>query len=53
MWKNVAGRYEIGGKKIYAKEIYKNPEKYFTEDVMKKLDETSQNFLVMVVNGKT
>ena len=42
MWKNVAGRYEIGGKKIYAKEIYKNPEKYFTEDVMKKLDETSQ-----------
>ena len=42
MWKNIAGRYEIGGKKIYAKEIYKNPEKYFTEDVMKKLDETSQ-----------
>ena len=42
MWKNVAGRYEIGGKKVYAKEIYKNPEKYFTEDVMKKLDETSQ-----------
>ena len=38
LWKNVAGRYEIDGKKIYAKEIYKNPEKYFTEDVLEKLD---------------
>ena len=26
MWKNVAGRYEMNGKKVYAKEIYKNPE---------------------------
>ena len=38
MWKNTAGRYEIDGKKIYAKEILKNPEKYFTEEVMEKLD---------------
>ena len=38
MWKNVAGRYEIDGKKIYAKEIYKNPEKYFTDEVMEQLD---------------
>ena len=39
MWKNVAGRYDMGdGKKIYAKEILKNPEKYFTEEVMLKLD---------------
>ena len=38
MWKNVAGRYEIDGKKIYAKEILKSPEKYFTEEVMQKLD---------------
>jgi RecA/RadA recombinase len=38
MWKNVAGRYEIDGKKIYAKEILKNPEKYFTDEVMQKLD---------------
>ena len=38
MWKNVAGRYEIDGKKIYAKEIYKNPDKYFTEDVIEKLN---------------
>ena len=42
LWKNVAGRYEINGKKIYAKEIYKNPEKYFTPDVMQALDETAQ-----------
>lgn len=39
LWKNVAGRYEIDGKKLYAKEILKTPEKYFTEEVMKKLDE--------------
>ena len=38
MWKNVAGRYEIDGKKLYAKEIYKNPEKYFTEEIMEQLD---------------
>ena len=39
LWKNVAGRYEINGKKLYAKEILKDTEKYFTEEVMKKLDE--------------
>ena len=38
LWKNVAGRYEINGKKVYAKEVYKNPEKYFTDDVMIELD---------------
>ena len=42
LWKNTAGRYEIGGKKIYAKEIYTNPEKYFTDDIMNKLDQISQ-----------
>ena len=41
LWKNVAGRYEIDGKKIYAKEILKTPEKYFTEEVMQKLDEVA------------
>ena len=39
LWKNVAGRYEINGKKLYAKEIYKNPEKYFTPEVLQALDE--------------
>jgi RecA/RadA recombinase len=39
LWKNVAGRYEMNGKKVYAKNIYEEPEKYFTEEVMKKLDE--------------
>jgi len=42
MWKNVAGRYEMNGKKIYAKEILKNPTVYFTEDVMEKLDDISK-----------
>ena len=38
LWKNAAGRYEINGKKLYAKEILKNPQQYFTEEVMEKLD---------------
>ena len=38
MWKNVAGRYEIDGKKIYAKEILRNPSDYFSDDIMEKLD---------------
>jgi RecA/RadA recombinase len=38
MWKNVAGRYEMDGKKIYAKEILKDVDKYFTPEVMEKLD---------------
>jgi len=42
LWKNVAGRYEIGGKKIYGKDILKDPEKYFTVEVMQALDETAQ-----------
>ena len=42
LWKNVAGRYEINGKKLYAKEIYKNPETYFTDEVMLQLDEVAK-----------
>ena len=38
LWKNVAGRYEIDGKKVYAKAIYADPEKYFTQEVLEKLD---------------
>ena len=38
LWKNIAGRYEIDGKKIYAKQIYAEPEKYFTQEVLEKLD---------------
>ena len=38
LWKNVAGRYEFNGKKIYAKEILRNPQDYFTNDIMEKLD---------------
>ena len=39
--KKVANRYDIDGKKVYAKEIYKNPEKYFTPELMQALDEVS------------
>ena len=39
LWKNVAGRYEMNGKKVYAKQILKEPETYFTTEVMQALDE--------------
>jgi len=42
IWKNVAGRYEVDGKKVYAKEILKNPEKYFTDDIMARLEEKAR-----------
>ena len=40
--KRVGNRYEIKGKKVYAKEVYNNPEKYFDDELMQKLDEVSQ-----------
>ena len=42
LWKNVAGRYEIAGKKLYAKQILADPETYFTDEVMQALDEIAQ-----------
>ena len=42
LWKNVAGRYEIAGKKLYAKQILASPETYFTDEVMQALDEIAQ-----------
>ena len=42
IWKNVAGRYEVNGKKVYGKQILANPEEYFTPEVMQALDEIAQ-----------
>jgi len=42
LWKNVAGRYEINGKKIYAKQILAEPDTYFTDEVMQALDEIAR-----------
>jgi RecA/RadA recombinase len=42
IWKNVAGRYEMDGKKIFGKDILKDPKKYFNSEVMQALDETAQ-----------
>jgi len=42
LWKNTAGRYEIGGKKIYAKQILKEPEQYFTPEILQRLDEQAK-----------
>ena len=46
MWKNVAGRYEMNGKKIYAKEILKNPTQYFTDDIMENLIYSTEAFFL-------
>jgi hypothetical protein len=32
----------MNGTQLYGKSIYADPEKYFTEDVMKKLDEAAE-----------
>ena len=39
IWKNSAGRYEVNGKKVYGKEILRNPDEYFTDEIMAKLQE--------------
>ena len=38
IFKKVSTRYEIDGKKVFAKEVYTNPDKYFTDDIMEKLN---------------
>ena len=42
LWENKAGRYEINGKKVFAKQILATPEEYFTDDVMARLEETAR-----------
>src|SRR5210317_437502 len=42
LWKNVAGRYEIDGKKVYAKAILKDPDQYFTYEIIQKLDDIAR-----------
>ena len=45
IFKKAGNRYEIGESKLYAKQILKDPEKYFTEEVLKQIDEkVSQEF---------
>ena len=39
VFKKVGNRYEIGEAKVYSKNVYENPEKYFTPEVMQALDE--------------
>ena len=42
LWKNVAGRYEVNGKKVYGKQILANPQEYFTQEVMARLEEIAR-----------
>lgn len=37
-WPNSGGRYEIDGKKYWGKEIMKDPEKFFTPEVLDEID---------------
>ena len=40
--KKVSTRYEFpDGSKAYEKSVYKEPEKYFTEDIMKQLEDVA------------
>ena len=42
IFKKVSTRYELpDGTKLYAKQILKNPEKYFTEEMLTKIDEAA------------
>jgi RecA/RadA recombinase len=38
IWKNIGGRIEVDGKKVYGKTILENPEQYFTQEVMDQID---------------
>ena len=42
VFKKVGNRYEIGEAKVYPKNVYENPEKYFTPEVLQALDECAQ-----------
>ena len=42
VFKKVGNRYEIGEAKVYPKNVYEDPEKYFTPEVMQALDESAQ-----------
>tara|TARA_R110002072_G_scaffold201471_2_gene359209 strand:+ start:26 stop:1045 length:1020 start_codon:yes stop_codon:yes gene_type:complete len=39
IFKKSGNRYEMGESKLYGKQILKDPEKYFTEEVLKQIDE--------------
>ena len=42
VFKKVGNRYEVGETKVYPKNIYEDPEKYFTPEVLQALDECAQ-----------
>ena len=44
LWANKAGRYEINGKKVFAKQILAKPEEYFTQEIMQSLDEIAKKY---------
>ena len=43
IWKQVAGRIEVDGKKVYGKTILENPGVYFTDEVMSQIDNAARD----------
>ena len=49
--KKVSTRVEMpGGAKVYAKQVYKDPTKYFTEEFLTQLDECAKNEYMYGIN---
>ena len=42
VFKKVGNRYEIGEARVYPKNVYEDPKKYFTPEVLQALDECAQ-----------
>ena len=42
VFKKVGNRYEIGEARVYPKNVYEDPKKYFTQEVLQALDECAQ-----------
>ena len=54
IFKKVSTRYEMpDGKKVFGKEINENPEKYYTEEILAKLDECARQEYSYGVVGKS
>jgi len=50
-WPNSGGRYEVDGKKFWGKEIMKDPERFFTSDILDAIDaQVAKDFSYGVVD---
>ncbi|NBP55725.1 recombinase RecA [bacterium] len=42
IWKSEGGRIDVGSKKVFGKNISENPTEFFTDDILKQIDEYTQ-----------